>query len=175
MIDRGGSHEVVRQALAHADALYNFARWLVQDPTEAEDLVQETYTRALAAARQFEPGSNLKAWLYRILRNLYIDGRRRARSEAELRVESEGEDDDAPSPAMADERQLEQIRALMADEVAEAVHRLPEAWRTVILLDLEGMTEGEMANVLGCAEGTVKSRLSRARAALRERLAAYRP
>ena len=73
------------------------------------------------------------------------------------------------------ELQLDQIRALVAEDVSAAVHALPESFRTVILLDLEGMTEAEVANVLGCAAGTVKSRLSRARAVLRERLAAYRP
>jgi RNA polymerase sigma factor (sigma-70 family) len=74
-----------------------------------------------------------------------------------------------------DEFQLEQIRALLAEDIARVVHGLPEVWRTVILMDLEGLTEAEIATVLGCAQGTVKSRLSRARAALRERLAAYRP
>jgi RNA polymerase sigma-70 factor (ECF subfamily) len=158
--------------LAHADALYNFARWLVRDPGAAEDLVQETYARALAAAPQFEPGSNLKAWLFRILRNTFIDHRRRARHEHELRVETFDEETVA-SGTVLDESHLEQIRAVVSDELADAVRALPEAWRTVILLDLEGMTEPEMASVLGCAEGTVKSRLSRARAALRERLVAH--
>jgi RNA polymerase sigma-70 factor (ECF subfamily) len=161
----------VRSALAHADALYNFARWLARDPRDAEDLVQETYARALGGAYQFEAGSNLKAWLFRILRNTYLDGRRRSKLEP---VENLDESD-APGVPTVDESQSEQIRALVAEEVAEAVHALPEIWRTVILLDLEGMTEAEVASVLDCAEGTVKSRLSRARTALRERLAAHRP
>jgi RNA polymerase sigma-70 factor (ECF subfamily) len=175
VIDRGGANEVVRAALAHADALYNFARWLARDPGDAEDLVQETYARALGAAHQFEAGSNLQAWLFRIQRNVYLDGRRRSKPEpAEFPVENLDESGALGQPT-ADESQFEQIRALVAEDVAEAVHALPEAWRTVILLDLEGMTEAEVASVLGCAHGTVKSRLSRARAALRERLAAYRP
>ena len=170
---RGGADEVVRQALDHADALYNFARWLARDPVEAEDLVQETYARALGAAQQFEPGSNLKAWLFRILRNAFIDRRRRARREADYveDLEAEGE----PAETVIGELQLDQIRALVAEDVTAAVHALPESFRTVILLDVEGMTEAEVASVLGCATGTVKSRLSRARAVLRERLAAYRP
>jgi RNA polymerase sigma-70 factor, ECF subfamily len=172
-IDRGGAREVVAMALTHADALYNLARWLVHDPQEAEDLVQETYARALGAAHQFEAGSNLKAWLMRILRNTYLDGRRRARPEA---VESENVEELGPSAGPpADEAQSAQLRSLVASEVGAAVQALPEAWRTAILLDLEGLSEAEMASVLGCAEGTVKSRLGRARAALRERLAAHRP
>jgi RNA polymerase sigma-70 factor, ECF subfamily len=174
-VARGGADEVVRQALAHADALYNFARWLAHDPVEAEDLVQETYARALGAAQQFQPGSNLKAWLFRILRNDFIDRRRRSQREASPAhskdLDAEGE---RAEPPMG-ELQLDQIRALVAEDVSAAVHALPESFRTVILLDLEGMTEAEVANVLGCAAGTVKSRLSRARAVLRDRLAAYRP
>jgi len=163
-----GADDVVRQALAHADALYNFARWLARDPVEAEDLVQETYARALGSAHQFDAGSNLRAWLFRILRNAFIDRRRRSQRE-ELEADVE------PAGRPSGELQLDQIRALVTEDVSAAVHALPEAFRTVILLDLEGMTEGEVATVLGCAAGTVKSRLSRARAALRERLAGYRP
>ena len=173
--DRGGASEVVSGALGHADALYNLARWLARDPIEAEDLVQETFTRALAAAHQFEAGSNLKAWLLRILRNAYLDSRRRSKTEA---AEPQAENVDEIGPAeleTVDESQSAQIRAVVADEIAQAVRALPEIWRTVVILDLEGLTESEMASVLGCAEGTVKSRLSRARAVLRERLAPHRP
>jgi RNA polymerase sigma factor (sigma-70 family) len=93
--DRGGASEVVGGALGHADALYNLARWLARDPIEAEDLVQETFTRALAAAHQFEAGSNLKAWLFRILRNAYLDSRRRSKTEA---AELQGENVDEIGP-----------------------------------------------------------------------------
>jgi RNA polymerase sigma-70 factor, ECF subfamily len=171
----GGADEVVRHALAHADALYNFARWLVRDPVEAEDLVQETYARALGAAQQFEPGSNLKAWLLRILRNGFLDRRRRSQREGSVSCVEDLDADGEVAGPTASELQLDQIRSLVAEDVSAAVHALPESFRTVILLDLEGMTEAEVANVLGCAPGTVKSRLSRARAVLRERLAAYRP
>lgn len=174
-IDRGGANDVLVQALAHADALYNFARSLLRDPGEAEDLVQEAYARAIGAAHQFEPGTNLKAWLFRILRNAYLERRRRSLPwSRELPAENLNEGD-APDEPVADGPEFDQFRVLVAEEVAEAVHALPEAWRMVILLDLEGMTEGEVAGVLGCAEGTVKSRLSRARAALRGLLAAYCP
>ncbi|MFI5316687.1 MAG: sigma-70 family RNA polymerase sigma factor, partial [Myxococcota bacterium] len=164
-----GADDVARQALAHADALYNFARWLARDPLEAEDLVQETYSRALGAAQQFQPGSNLKAWLFRILRNAWID--RRRRSQREVYVDDFEEGAERAEPAAMGELQLDQIRALVAEDVSAAVRGLPESFRSVILLDLEGMTEAEVASVLGCATGTVKSRLSRARAVLRDRLA----
>jgi RNA polymerase sigma-70 factor (ECF subfamily) len=165
----------VRQALAHADALYNFARWLTRDPVEAEDLVQETYARALGAAQHFEPGSNLKAWLFRILRNAFIDRRRRSQREGiPAHIEDLAAESDLTVPTIG-ELQCDQIRALVSEDVSAAVEALPESFRTVILLDLEGMTEAEVANVLGCATGTVKSRLSRARAVLRDRLVAYRP
>ena len=166
-----GADDLARQALAHADALYNFARWLARDPVEAEDLVQETYSRALAAAQRFEPGTNLKAWLFRVLRNAFIDRRRRSQREAWVEDFDTGAE---PAEPPKGELQLDQIRALVAEDVSAAVHALPESFRTVILLDLEGMTEAEVASVLGCAAGTVKSRLSRARAVLRERLAGYR-
>jgi RNA polymerase sigma-70 factor (ECF subfamily) len=174
LFQRGGDSEVVRHALEHADALYNLARWLARDPLEAEELVQETFARALAAARQFQAGTNLKAWLMRILRNTFLESKRRPQPEA--LPASDGDDSGAPPPSTrADELQMDQVRALVAEDVAEAVRGLPEAWRTVVLLDLEGLTEKEMAQVLECAEGTVKSRLSRARAELRKRLASYHP
>jgi RNA polymerase sigma-70 factor (ECF subfamily) len=170
-----GADEVVRQALAHADGLYNFARWLSRDPQEAEDLVQETYARALGAAQQFEAGSNLRAWLFRILRNAFLDRRRRSQRGGNPGSLDEIGTDGEVAETPTSELDLDQVRALVADDVAAAVGALPEAFRTVILLDLEGMTEAEAASVLGCATGTVKSRLSRARGLLRARLAAYRP
>jgi len=170
-----GAEEVVRQALAHADGLYNFARWLCRDPLEAEDLVQETYARALGAAHRFEAGSNLRAWLFRILRNAFLDRRRRSQGGANPGSQGESVTDAELADTATSELEQAQIRALVADDVAAAVRALPEAFRSVILLDLEGMTEAEVASVLGCATGTVKSRLSRARTLLRARLAAYRP
>jgi RNA polymerase sigma-70 factor (ECF subfamily) len=88
----GAADDVARQALAHADALYNFARWLAHDSVEAEDLVQETYSRALGAADRFQPGTNLKAWLFRVLRNAFIDRRRRSQRETYIEdLDSDGD------------------------------------------------------------------------------------
>jgi RNA polymerase sigma-70 factor, ECF subfamily len=168
--ETAGAAEVVRHALAYADVLYDLARWLERDPHQAEDLVQETYARALGAARRFEPGSNLKAWLCTILRNVHLDRQRRSRNVSVIEPDDSGTLDERPTGNAA-ELEPEQIRALVSEEVATAVHELPEAARTVILLDLEGLSEKEIAVVMDCPPGTVKSRLSRARAELRRRLA----
>jgi len=168
--------EVGPRALEHADALYNLARYLTRNPSDAEDLVQETYARALRAWSQFASGTDLKAWLFRILRNSWLD---RCRHERRHPTEPELDEQAEPASAASDgwlrgDLELERMRRLVGQEIEEAVLTLSEEQRTVILLDAEGMTEAEVALVIGCAAGTVKSRLSRARAALRDRLADYR-
>jgi RNA polymerase sigma-70 factor, ECF subfamily len=158
---------LMQDALAYADSLYNFAYHLSRNAAEAEDLVQETYARALGAALQFQEGTNLKAWLYRILRNTFIDAHRhdrRARTEGGL-------DGIAERGLPADDRaETRQEREVMGHEIEQAIMLLNEEARLAVLLDLEGFSEAEIAECLGCAVGTVKSRLFRARAALRDRL-----
>jgi len=165
-----------KDALAYADTLYNFARYLTGNPTEAEDLVQETYVRALQSADQFTPGTNLKAWLFRILRNAFISVYRRRRHDPTVggldTVDLGAAGSDEPAWFRGD-IELDRLRGVVAEEIEAALMSLTEDARTVVLLDLEGLTEGEVADVLGCAVGTVKSRLARARAALRERLRDY--
>ena len=165
------------QALAHADALHGLARYLTDNAADAEDLVQETFVRAIAAADQFTPGSNLRAWLFRILRNAFLSRRRqqaRNPTEGGLDTVAPSAQGDAPEEGwLRDDVELERMRGLVSAEIEAALRALSEEARTVILLDLEGFTEAESAHVLGCAVGTVKSRLSRARAALRVRLAEY--
>jgi RNA polymerase sigma-70 factor (ECF subfamily) len=173
---RGSSPRGIEETLAHADALYNLARYLTRDPSEAEDLVQETYLRALRGWLEFEPGTNLKAWLFRILRNAFVSRYRQGvRHPA---ADPYDTTEPAPEEAAVDVHSIgvlgpDQLRRVLSSEIEAALRTLSEDARTVILLDLEGLTESETATVVGCAVGTVKSRLNRARAALRSKLADY--
>jgi RNA polymerase sigma-70 factor, ECF subfamily len=157
---------LMREALAHADGLYNLAYHLTRNAAEAQDLTQEAYARAFGALAQFQEGTNLKAWLFRILRNTFIDLHRR---EQRQRTEG-GLDTVLLDPPTSDAGEPRQVQEVMGRELERAMGALTEDARLAVLLDLEGLSEAEMASVLGCAPGTVKSRLFRARVALRERL-----
>jgi RNA polymerase sigma-70 factor, ECF subfamily len=160
--------------LAHLDALHRLARFLTRSAAEAEDLVQETYVRAFDALDRFAPGTDLEAWLFRILRNARIDALRRAgHSPVEAGAPPDLDERPAEDPWLMGDVELGRLRRLVGRDIEEALRSLSEDARTVVLLDAEGFTEAEVAEVVGCAVGTVKSRLSRARAALRERLAPY--
>lgn len=168
--------ELGREALAYADTLHNLARYLTRNATDAEDLVQETYTRALRAAAQFTPGTNLKAWLFRILRNTFISLYRRQRRDPTvggLDTVNPSQHDATDGGWLRGDLELEQLRTVVGEEIERALMSLSEEARTVVLLDLEGLSEHEVASVMGCPVGTVKSRLSRAPLALRHQLADY--
>jgi RNA polymerase sigma-70 factor, ECF subfamily len=163
---------LAREALGHVDALYRLARYLTGRDADAEDLVQETYARAVAGAGRFTRGSNLKAWLFRILRNTFVSAYRHRRASPEISG-LELAEVAADEPMLRDDVELDRLRKVVGDEIEAALMTLSEDARTVVLLDLEDLTEAEIAAVLECPVGTVKSRLARARAALRVRLQDY--
>jgi RNA polymerase sigma-70 factor, ECF subfamily len=161
------------EALAHADRLFNLGRRLTGNDADAEELVQETYVRALAGADSFL-GGNLKAWLFKILRNTFIDLRRRNRTmtvSPDTDLLDAGAREDAE--LLRDDMELERLRRVVGEEIDAALAALADESRTIVLLDVEGFNETEIADVIGCPVGTVKSRLSRARLLLRQRLKDY--
>jgi len=161
-----------REALTYVDALHGFARYLTGTDSDADDLVQEAYARAFAASDQYQTDSNLKAWLFRILRNVFIDRHRRDAQGPIAPLSIDDVDDSALASAAHTAFDGDGVTSA---DLEAAMLALPETSRTVILLDLQGFEENEAAAVLGCAPGTIKSRLFRARAALRELLKDYAP
>jgi RNA polymerase sigma-70 factor, ECF subfamily len=153
-------------ALPLFDQLYNFAHWLAQSREEAEDLVQETYTKALRGFSSYQPGTNFRAWMYRILRNTFLTSRTGLQATRTVSL-----DDDETVLTTTDSGTPEAIviersnQALVQDAIAE----LPVKFREILLLcEMEEMTYQEIAATLSVPVGTVMSRLARARAALRE-------
>jgi RNA polymerase sigma-70 factor (ECF subfamily) len=162
-------------ALEHLEALYGYARSLVRNPTEAEDLVQETYLRGMKAARESTPAGNLKAWLFTILRHLWInDWRRRCQGPDFVPLESARPAADEPMDWITDERHRPDVileQQVLRDQIRTAIENLADGFREVIVLRyIEGFSYNQIAQILGCPAGTVMSRLSRARAELRRQL-----
>ncbi|ALD20021.1 sigma-70 family RNA polymerase sigma factor [Hymenobacter sp. DG25A] len=164
------------------DSLYNFAYRLTLDEDDANDLVQETYLKAYRFFEYFEPGTNAKAWLFRILKNSFInDFRKKSKqpakvdySEIEGYYNSEDVEAEGDVGSTSSDMRQQAVRDLIGDEVARALNSLPVDFRTVIILcDLEGFTYEEMAKVLDIPIGTVRSRLHRARNFLKDKLEKY--
>jgi len=166
-----------KELLPHIDALKTFAFHLTYDDDDANDLVQETYMKAHRFIDKYIQGTNAKAWLFKILKNAYINHYRK-RSKQPTRVDFEDivsyhDSDDSKVAGYLDLRE-ELFDNMMGDEVTIAINSLPIDFRTVVLLcDVEGFTYEEIAKIVDVPIGTVRSRLFRARNMLKEKLLKY--
>jgi RNA polymerase sigma-70 factor (ECF subfamily) len=153
-------------AMPHFERLYNFACWLTQDRQEAEDLVQETYAKALKGFSSFQPGTNFRAWIYKILRNAFLTSRTGLKATATVPLDLEGEEEALPVVKETPESIL--LQRSDGQIVQQALEQLPIAYREILLLcEVEEMSYQEISATLAIPMGTVMSRLSRARKALR--------
>jgi RNA polymerase sigma-70 factor, ECF subfamily len=167
------------EALQYLDQLYAAALRMTRNPADAEDVVQETYAKAYGSFHQFTPGTNLKAWLYRILTNTYINSYRKKQREPQI---SDGENIEDWQLARAESHTSSGLKSAEAvalenlpdSDVKEALQQLAPDFRlAVYLADVEGFSYKEIAEIMGTPIGTVMSRLNRGRTALRKLLADY--
>lgn len=175
--ERKKQQDFNEEILPHMDVLYNFALRLTADPIDAEDLVQDTIVKAYRFFSSYEKGTNAKAWLFRILKNSFINNYRKISKRPQEvdydEVESYYETVRAERTETSDLERL-MFRELMDDDLSKALSRLPEDFRTVVLLcDVEGYTYEEIANMLDVPIGTIRSRLHRGRNLLKTELIDY--
>ena len=148
------------------DQLYNFACWLTHDQTEAEDLVQETYAKALRGFSSFQSGTNFRAWMYRILRNTFLTSRAGLKAATPVPLDAE---DAVELPAGPETPETVFISNAERQLLQEALEALPVHFREILLLcETEEMSYQEISETLSIPIGTVMSRLSRARKGLRD-------
>ncbi|MFZ2624782.1 MAG: sigma-70 family RNA polymerase sigma factor [Propionibacterium sp.] len=168
-----------RDAMVYLDQLYGAALRMTRNPADAEDVVQETYAKAFSSFRQFRPGTNLKAWLYRILTNTYINSYRKAQREPQTGSGDDVEDWQLAKAASHDSTgtpsaEMEALKGIPDAAVTEALDKLSGEFREAVLLaDVEGFSYKEIAEIMGTPIGTVMSRLNRGRAQLRKSLADF--
>ncbi len=166
-----------QEALPHMNALYSFAVRLCRDRDDASDLLQETFLKGFRFFDKFESGTNCKAWLFRILKNTYINQYRKDKKEPDtIEYDTIEEFYDLIRSESTESTDLQKriFDNLLDDEISIALDSLPESFRTAIILcDLEGMTYEEISEILECPIGTVRSRLHRARNILASKLIKY--
>jgi RNA polymerase sigma-70 factor (ECF subfamily) len=161
-----------RQALEHIDGLFNLAIYLTRNRALADDLVQETYLRAFRFAHRFERGTNLRAWLFQILRNTFLTFYRQREREPAL---AEDGVPDWDTPVFHDVPDNDGETMEVHTDLERALGRLPPEFRMVLLLaEVEGMPLEEVARIMECPVGTVKSRIFRGKERLRDLLKDYR-
>ncbi|MBN8577798.1 MAG: sigma-70 family RNA polymerase sigma factor [Cyclobacteriaceae bacterium] len=163
--------------LPHINSMYNFGFRLTLDRDDTKDLVQDTYLKAYRFVESFQKGTNAKAWLFRILKNSFInDYRKKTKEPSKVdyqEVETYYNSEDVNRQITPDLR-VESLKDMIGDEISNALNSLDVDFRTVIILcDLEGFKYEEMAKILDIPIGTVRSRLHRARALLKEKLSEY--
>jgi len=169
--------EFNKEAMPHMKLLHNYAYRMTNNQLDADDLVQETYLRAFRFFHKFERGTNCKAWLFRIMKNLYINNYRKAQKEpGKVDYEEVENFFDSIRSEKIDSNDLQQkvFSNLLDDELLTALNSLQDDFKTVVILcDLEGLSYEEIAEFLNCPVGTVRSRLHRGRKLLQMKLMDY--